>query len=124
MNKKELNTFIDNITAILRKNPEENARAYKRLKPIIDKREQEFRTKITAVVEIKFEGNDKPYYFNNRFTSIRPNQRVLVDTKHGPAIGVVTGFRYKDDFEPGHPTKDVIKKLRFRFCDCLRKSSK
>ena len=124
MNKKELNTFIDNITAILRKNPEENARAYKRLKPIVDKREQEFRTKITAVVEIKFEGNDKPYYFNNRFTSIRPNQRVLVDTKHGPAIGVVTGFRYKDEFEPGHPTKDVIKKLRFRFCDCLRKSSK
>lgn len=124
MNKKELNTFIDNITAILRKNPEENARAYNRLKPIVDKREQEFRAKITAVVEVKFEGNDKPYYFNNRFTSIRPNQRVLVDTKHGPAIGVVTGFRYKDDFEPGHPTKDVIKKLRFRFCDCLRKSSK
>lgn len=119
-----MGSFIANITAILRKNPEENARAYKRLKPIVDKRKQEFRTKITAVVEIKFEGNDKPYYFNNRFTSIRPNQRVLVDTKHGPAIGVVTGFRYKDDFEPGHPTKDVIKKLRFRFCDCLRKSSK
>lgn len=115
---------FDKINKILSKNPEENARAYKRLKPIVDKREQEFRTKITAVVEIKFEGNDKPYYFNNRFTSIRPNQRVLVDTKHGPAIGVVTGFRYKDDFEPGHPTKDVIKKLRFRFCDCLRKSSK
>ncbi len=124
MNKKELNTFIANITAILSENPEENARAYKRLKPIVDKKQQEFLAKITAVVEVKFEGNNKPYYFNNRFTSIRPNQRVLVDTKHGPAIGVVTGFRYKDDFEPGHPTKDVIKKLRFRFCDCLRKSSK
>ena len=121
MNKKELDKFMDNITAILSENPEANARAYKRLKPIVDKKEQEFLAKITAVVEVKFKGSDKPYYFNNRFTSVRPNQRVLVDTKHGPVIGVVTGFRQKDDFEPGHPTKDVIKKLRFRRCDRIHK---
>lgn len=120
MDKKESQKFFDNINAILSENPKENKRAYDRLKPIVDKKQQEFIAKITAVVEVKFEGSDKPYYFNNRFTTVRPGQRVLVDTKHGKVVARVTDFKSKDEFEPGHPTKDVIKKLRFRPCDRLK----
>lgn len=112
MNQKQLDKMFESFNTILSQNREENEKAYKRLRPIVKKKEQEFLAKITAVVEVKFEGNPKPYYFNNKFTSVRPGQRVLVDTKFGPKIAIVTGFRKKDQFQPGHPTKDVIKKIK------------
>ena len=108
----DIDINFDKINKILSKNPELNQKAYEKIKPSVDKQEQKFLAKIKAIVEVKFDGNNKPYYFNNKFTSLKINQRVLVDTKHGPVIGYVTDFKNKDGFESNHPTKNVLKKIK------------
>lgn len=112
MNEEEFqginNYFIENE----RKYPGHAAAAYKRLHPIVQQKQQEFFRKMKAVVEVKFEGSDKPYYFNNKFTSLRIGDRILVDTVRGPVFATVTGFRQKSQFEEGHPTKNVLKKVK------------